>query len=343
MGSGLIDVAMMVVVAIGVFFLAFVATANTDGALQHVALVCSLIVVFLVYPTTDGDPDPRQVVSASSVLGLRVVRDDGGTVTAQQSFVRALIGIVEIYALLGGPAFFCCLVSSRGKRIGDYAAGTYVVRDRVSLALPPPPPMPSAARLVGRHGRPGHPAGRADPGDPAVPRPAPDPRPRSRDRLGRDAGDPAVGVRRATTAAGHHALGLPGRGQRRPPRARPRPAPPRRDAAGPVDRALTASAPSLGQPPRAGAAEDRAAEREHHDHEHQPTGEQRGRDDAEDPADVRLVSPPHAPPGGVDLGTTRLPMTQANGPIEPHTTIPRMPRHEHGDRLRVLRWRGYAG
>ena len=143
MASGLIDVAAMVVLATGVLFLAFVSTADTDGALQHVALVSSLIVVFLVYPTT-METLTRGKSWGKLVVGLRVVRDDGGTVTVQQSFVRALIGIVEIYALLGGPAFFCCLISSHGKRIGDYAAGTYVVRDRVRLALPPPPPMPAA-------------------------------------------------------------------------------------------------------------------------------------------------------------------------------------------------------
>ena len=143
MGSGLIDVAVVVVLAICVFFLTFVATANTDGALQHVALVCSLIVVFLVYPTT-METITRGKSFGKLAFGLRVVRDDGGTVNAQQSFVRALIGIVEIYALYGGPAFFCCLISARGKRIGDHAAGTYVVRDRVKLTLPAPAPMPVA-------------------------------------------------------------------------------------------------------------------------------------------------------------------------------------------------------
>ena len=38
-------------------------------------------------------------------------------------------------------------MSSRGKRIGDYAAGTYVVRDRVSLSLQPPIPMPPMLAL----------------------------------------------------------------------------------------------------------------------------------------------------------------------------------------------------
>ena len=56
--------------------------------------------------------------------------------------MRALIGFVEIYVFTGVPAFFSALLSSRGKRLGDYAAGTYVVRDRVRLRLPPPALMP---------------------------------------------------------------------------------------------------------------------------------------------------------------------------------------------------------
>jgi hypothetical protein len=70
------------------------------------------------------------------------VRDDAGPISFHHAFVRALIGVVEIYVFLGGPAFFAALVSSRGKRLGDYAAGTYVVRERVRLRLEPPVPMP---------------------------------------------------------------------------------------------------------------------------------------------------------------------------------------------------------
>jgi uncharacterized RDD family membrane protein YckC len=140
-GSGILDVLALGAVAFVVLFLALVASARADGALQHVALVCSLMVVFLVYPTT-VETLTRGKSPGKFALGLRVVREDGGTVTAQQSFVRALVAVPEIYVLSGGPAFFSCLVSARGKRLGDYAAGTYVVRDRVRLSLPPPPPMP---------------------------------------------------------------------------------------------------------------------------------------------------------------------------------------------------------
>lgn len=141
--SGTLDVISMGVVGFGVLFLALVTVSQSDGALQSVALIGSLVVVFLVYPTT-VETLTRGKSVGKLALGLRVVRDDGGTVTAQQAFVRALVAIVEIYAFSAGPALICCLVSPRGKRIGDYAAGTYVVRDRVPLQLPVPRGMPPA-------------------------------------------------------------------------------------------------------------------------------------------------------------------------------------------------------
>src|SRR3954453_8835708 len=139
--SGILDVISMGVVGFGVLFLALVTVSGSADALQSVALIGSLGVVFVVYP-----PTVETLTRGKSVgnlgLALRVRRDAGGTVTAQQAFVRALVAIVEIYAFSAGPALVCCLVSPRGKRIGDYAAGPYVVRDRVPLQLPVPRGMP---------------------------------------------------------------------------------------------------------------------------------------------------------------------------------------------------------
>jgi hypothetical protein len=77
-------------------------------------------------------------------LGLRVVRSDGGPVTARHALVRALVGWPEIYLLGGSGALVAALVSPRGTRLGDLAAGTYVVSQRVSLTLVPGPGMPPA-------------------------------------------------------------------------------------------------------------------------------------------------------------------------------------------------------
>lgn len=139
--SGLIDVVATVVLLVAVILVALVASINTDAALAQVALIGTMITVFLLFPTVLETVTGGRSLG-KLVLGLRTVRDDAGPITMQHAFIRALIGFVEIYAFGGAPAFFSALVSSRGKRLGDYAAGTYVVRDRVRLQLAPPAPMP---------------------------------------------------------------------------------------------------------------------------------------------------------------------------------------------------------
>jgi hypothetical protein len=128
---------------VGLVLVLGVATARSDGAVVALSFVATMIVVFLVVPTT-FETVTRGKSPGKYALGLRTVRDDAGPITFQHAFVRALVGVVEIYAFSGAPAFFSALMSSRGKRLGDYAAGTYVVRDRVRLRLLPPPPMPPA-------------------------------------------------------------------------------------------------------------------------------------------------------------------------------------------------------
>jgi uncharacterized RDD family membrane protein YckC len=141
MASGLIDVAITVAVLIFSFVLLGVATLNTDEALVAAAVVATSVLTFLVFPTV-LETLTRGRSIGKLALGLRTVRDDAGPITFQHAFVRSLIGIVEIYAFSGVPAFFSSLMSSRGKRLGDYAAGTYVVRDRVTLRLALPVTMP---------------------------------------------------------------------------------------------------------------------------------------------------------------------------------------------------------
>jgi uncharacterized RDD family membrane protein YckC len=146
LASGAIDVAVTLVAGFAIFFVLFAATVRTDEALLWAAFVLGMALVFVGFPATVETLTRGRSVG-KLVMGLRTVRDDGGPISFHHAVVRALIGFVEIYAaaslgLLGVPAFFAMLLSRRGKRLGDYAAGTYVVRDRVVLALPHPPPMP---------------------------------------------------------------------------------------------------------------------------------------------------------------------------------------------------------
>ena len=73
-----------------------------------------------------------------AALGLRVVRDGGLPIGLRESMVRNLMRMADM--LPPGSYFiglFSMVVSSEHKRLGDYAAGTLVVRDGKSEAAAP--------------------------------------------------------------------------------------------------------------------------------------------------------------------------------------------------------------
>lgn len=140
--SGLLDVLATFASLVALYLVLIVATLPIgDEALVLAAIVLASMIAFLAIPVT-LETLTRGRSLGKLALGLRTVRDDGGPISFQHALVRTLIGYVEIYAFSGVPAFFSIMLSTRGKRLGDYAAGTYVVRDRVLLRLPPPPQMP---------------------------------------------------------------------------------------------------------------------------------------------------------------------------------------------------------
>jgi len=139
--SGFLDLVTTFLLLLAALWLATLASLRTDEALLTVAMIGTFVAVLIGVPTT-VETVTRGKSLGKWAVGLRTVRDDGGPVSFQHSFVRALIGVVEIFVFTGVPAFFSALLSHKGKRLGDYAAGTYVVRDRVRLRLPVPPAMP---------------------------------------------------------------------------------------------------------------------------------------------------------------------------------------------------------
>jgi uncharacterized RDD family membrane protein YckC len=141
MVSGLIDVVVTLLALFAVLMVFVVASLQTDEALLQVAVIGTFVTVLVVIPTT-VETLTRGKSLGKLAMGLRTVRDDAGPITFQHAFVRSLIAVVEVYAFSGAPAFFSALINSRGKRLGDLAAGTYVVRERVRLRLPRPPEMP---------------------------------------------------------------------------------------------------------------------------------------------------------------------------------------------------------
>lgn len=138
--SGLLDVAVQAVALTVLTVLA--AVAAPDDALAAAFGVVALVLVLLVGPsvveTVTGGRSLGKLVT-----GLRTVRDDAGPVSFHHVLVRHLLGVVEIWLLVGVPAVLAALASRQGKRLGDMVAGTYVVRDRFRLELPAPVPMPA--------------------------------------------------------------------------------------------------------------------------------------------------------------------------------------------------------
>lgn len=141
--SGAIDVVATLLLLWAASAVAVVATAGSDEALASTAMLLAVVLALLVLPTT-LETLSRGRSLGKLALGLRTVRDDAGPIGFRHAFTRALVGVVEIWLLFGIPALVSGLVSAKGKRLGDYAAGTYVVRERVRMTIPPPPAMPPA-------------------------------------------------------------------------------------------------------------------------------------------------------------------------------------------------------
>lgn len=108
------------------------------------ALVLVLVVLVLVGWPAAWETMTRGQTPGKKLLGLRTVRDDAGPIGFRQALTRALVGVVEIWALGGAPALICGLSTSPTRRLGDFGAGTYVIRDRIRLVLPQTSTMPPA-------------------------------------------------------------------------------------------------------------------------------------------------------------------------------------------------------
>jgi uncharacterized RDD family membrane protein YckC len=63
------------------------------------------------------------------VLGIRVIRDAGFPIDLGAATIRNVVRILEFGLGLYAVAAICALLSPQNKRLGDYAAGTIVVRD----------------------------------------------------------------------------------------------------------------------------------------------------------------------------------------------------------------------
>jgi uncharacterized RDD family membrane protein YckC len=138
LGSRLVAAAIDVAVQIGIaIVLTLVFTpliaAVDDAASAALGLVLFLS-IYLGYPVI-LESLWRGRTLGKAAMGLQVVRDDGGPIRFRHALVRGLIGatVERPGFTLGLAAIVTSLVSERGKRLGDLAAGTIVVQRRVPI------------------------------------------------------------------------------------------------------------------------------------------------------------------------------------------------------------------
>ncbi|ONM49105.1 RDD family protein [Nocardia donostiensis] len=116
-------------------------------------LVC-LVTVLVGYPVAT-ETLSRGRTFGKLLIGLRVVRADGGPVDFRHCLTRGLAGAIVDFWMLGGfgaIAMITSLCSPNARRVGDVLAGTVVVHAQQqlptpALAVPPPWLADWSARL----------------------------------------------------------------------------------------------------------------------------------------------------------------------------------------------------
>ncbi|MCY0904946.1 RDD family protein [Arthrobacter sp. H14-L1] len=132
--GAMIDAVALVVLLIGFALLLSAGFADLDSAAAS-ALLLALVVFVLVILPIGVETLTRGKSLGKLIMGLRIVRDDGGSIRFRQALIRGLLGVFELYMMLGSAAFLMSLFNERSKRLGDMLAGTYAIRER----LPAPP------------------------------------------------------------------------------------------------------------------------------------------------------------------------------------------------------------
>ncbi|WP_307871124.1 RDD family protein [Micromonospora sp. C51] len=137
-------VAGLLLAALAGLVLAALPYGMLDAAMERALLTVGLVLLLVGYPVLcERFNDGR--TPGKAVVGLRVVSLDGAPVGFRQSLTRALVGVaVEwpglVLPLLSWAVGLTVMLSdTRGRRLGDLAAGTLVVHTRPATRWRPVP------------------------------------------------------------------------------------------------------------------------------------------------------------------------------------------------------------
>src|SRR5438552_11512329 len=146
----ILDLLILTGVLMGLYFAAVaIGAAGFDVVAYLIAIIGSFVIIFGYFWTCEAFWSGQTV--GKKVFRLRAVGDRGEPMTFVQAGIRNVVRIVDFLPYAYGVGLVVLFVNGRGKRLGDLAAGTIVVKDSDSVALwqlpgglPPPPPPPGA-------------------------------------------------------------------------------------------------------------------------------------------------------------------------------------------------------
>jgi len=117
-----------------VYFVALAAElASADTIATLIAVIGSFVVVFGYFWVSESLWSGQTI--GKKVFRLRVVGDRGEPLTFMQAGIRNIVRIVDFLPYAYGIGLVVLFAHGRGKRLGDLAAGTVVVKDSDRVGL----------------------------------------------------------------------------------------------------------------------------------------------------------------------------------------------------------------
>jgi uncharacterized RDD family membrane protein YckC len=149
-----LDLLIVACILIAVYFVAVAVSLAAVVTGQLIGILGSFVVIFGYFWVSEALWSGQTV--GKKVFRLRAVGDRGEPLTFAQAGIRNIVRIVDFLPYGYGVGLIALFVNGKGKRLGDLAAGTIVVKDsdhiwlwqlpgaRAPIAPPgSPPPPPS--------------------------------------------------------------------------------------------------------------------------------------------------------------------------------------------------------
>lgn len=140
----LLDMVVQIALMVVILETALPRAGQVNAAALSALLLTCWVLIIVGYPTI-FETLTRGKTPGKMALGQRVVGDDGSPERFRQALLRAVAGVLEVWSIILTPVgLITCILSAKGKRVGDLLAGTFAIQER----MPPRPELPPAFAIV---------------------------------------------------------------------------------------------------------------------------------------------------------------------------------------------------